>query len=51
MDLDKLKEWVQAEINASIESREVGADGYYGGCKEERIRADKLFEELKKGTA
>ena len=50
MDFDKLREWVQAEIESAIEAREPGADGYYGNNMEERLKAERLFNELKATT-
>lgn len=43
-----LRDWVRAEIVAEIESRVEGEDGHRHSAVDERVEADRLFNELMK---
>ena len=47
VDLDLLREWVRAEIEAIVLDRQPGSDGYYGSAYIESKYADKMFKQLK----
>ena len=46
--LDLLKEWMIAQIEAEIESRQEDESGYRPSAHAEHKRADELFERLKR---
>ena len=45
-DLELLREWVKAEIDAAIADHEPGSDGYFGTGYGQRKEAERLFIQI-----